>query len=137
MNSIVLSLYDYSDRDSLSYKNQIIDKINIVFTSIFIAEMISKIIGYGLILHKNSYLRSGWNIIDATVVLSGIIELSLDSVKLKSLRIMRILRPLKTINALPGMRKLISALLNSIPEFTNVVVFIVFVFLLFATIGLH
>ncbi len=59
------------------------------------------------------------------------------SVKLKSIRVMRIFRPLKTVNALPGMRKLIKALINSIPDFTNVIVFIVFVFLLFATVGLH
>lgn len=59
------------------------------------------------------------------------------AVKLKSLRLLRIFRPLKTINALPGMRKLISALINSIPEFANVVMFLVFVFIMFATIGLH
>ena len=58
-------------------------------------------------------------------------------IKLKSLRILRIFRPLKTINALPGMKKLIQALINSIPEFANVVLFLVFVFMMFATIGLH
>ena len=63
--------------------------------------------------------------------------MSVDSVRLKSLRILRVLRPLKTVNALQGMKKLITALINSIPEFANVMVFIVFVFLLFAAIGLH
>jgi hypothetical protein len=47
------------------------------------------------------------------------------------------MRPLKTINVLPGMKKLISALINSIPEFANVLTFLVFVLVLFATIGLH
>jgi len=47
------------------------------------------------------------------------------------------MRPLKTINVLPGMKKLISALINSIPEFANVLTFLIFVLVLFATIGLH
>ena len=47
------------------------------------------------------------------------------------------MRPLKTINALPGMKKLISALITSIPEFVNVLAFLIFVLVLFATIALH
>ncbi len=71
LNSIALALFDYADRDSLSLNNKMIDRVNIVFTVVFIAEALMKIIAYGLFLHKNAYLRSGWNIIDATVVLSG------------------------------------------------------------------
>jgi hypothetical protein len=63
--------------------------------------------------------------------------MSIGAVKFKSLRVLRILRPLKTINALPGMRKLISALITSISEFANVVIFLVFVLVMFATIGLY
>ena len=65
------------------------------------------------------------------------LELSIESVKLKSLRILRIFRPLKTINAFPGMKKLISALITSIPDFVNVILFLVFIFMLFETLGLH
>lgn len=35
------------------------------------------------------------------------------------------------------MKKLMAALIHSIPEFANVGIFLVYVFLLFATIGLH
>lgn len=39
--------------------------------AIFTAEMTLKIVALGLILHKNSYLRSMWNIMDFVVVVSG------------------------------------------------------------------
>jgi voltage-dependent calcium channel L type alpha-1S len=137
LNSLSLALYDYGDRDSKTENNKKIERANLFFNSIFIAEAGLKIIAHGLIFNRESYLRSGWNIIDAIVVFSGILEISVGSVKLKSLRLLRIFRPLKTINALPGMRKLISALINSIAEFANVVIFLIFVFLMFSTIGLH
>lgn len=71
LNSLALSLYDYSDRDSLTTYNQVIDEINKVFTYLFILEATIKVIAQGFVLHPNAYLRSGWNIIDAAVVLSG------------------------------------------------------------------
>lgn len=71
LNSLVLSLYDYNDRDSKYVYNQVLDKMNIFFTAIFILEALMKIIAKGLILHKDSFLRNGWNIIDTAVVISG------------------------------------------------------------------
>jgi hypothetical protein len=71
LNSISLALYDYSDRNSTSKKNQILDDIGNGFTIIFAIECLLKIIGMGFIVHKKSYLRDGWNFIDFFVVLSG------------------------------------------------------------------
>jgi voltage-dependent calcium channel L type alpha-1D len=45
--------------------------IGLVFTGIFTTECILKIIAFGLVLHKNAYLRIGWNLIDFAVVVSG------------------------------------------------------------------
>jgi hypothetical protein len=36
-----------------------------------------------------------------------------------------------------AIRRLIQALINSLPDFANIIFFTVFVFVLFATIGLH
>jgi voltage-dependent calcium channel L type alpha-1D len=41
------------------------------FTGIFTMEFVLKTIALGFILHKKAYLRSGWNLIDFTVVMSG------------------------------------------------------------------
>ena len=137
LNSLSLSMYDYNDRDSNGQFNQVLDKVNIAFTVVFIVEALLKIIAKGLIFHPESYLRIGWNLIDSIVVISGILELSFGSVKLKSLRVVRVFRPLKTINVIPSMKKLISALIESLPDFANVGIFLVYVFILFATLGVH
>lgn len=42
-----------------------------VFTAIYTAEMILKIISRGFILHSFSYLRDPWNWLDFIVVLLG------------------------------------------------------------------
>jgi hypothetical protein len=49
----------------------VIDKTNTAFTFIFLAEAMMRIVAHGLILDPTSYLRNGWNLIDATVVVAG------------------------------------------------------------------
>lgn len=71
LNSLSLSLYDYSDRDSNTRFNQILDLTNVIFTGVFIFEASVKIIARGLVFHPDSYLRNGWNLIDSVVVVSG------------------------------------------------------------------
>ena len=66
----------------------------------------------GFVVTKNSYMRDGWNIVDFIIAVSGVIEFiavrrsnnSEDSFNIKSLRILRVIRPLKSINAMPSMR---------------------------------
>lgn len=71
LNSAVLVLYDYNDRDSSLMWNQNLDIVGTVFTVIFTAECVLKILAYGFVLHRKAYLRIGWNLIDFAVVLSG------------------------------------------------------------------
>jgi hypothetical protein len=42
-----------------------------MFTGIFLLEAVMRVIANGLLFDQDSYLRNGWNIIDATVVLAG------------------------------------------------------------------
>jgi len=71
INSLALALYNYADRNSLTYRNQIIDMVEEVLTYAFTLECLMKIVGCGFVLHKKAYLRIGWNIIDFLVVVSG------------------------------------------------------------------
>jgi hypothetical protein len=64
-------MFDYSDRDSQTSYNKTIDQVNIAFSALFIFEAAIKIIAKGLVMHRESYLRKGWNIIDFAVVVSG------------------------------------------------------------------
>lgn len=71
LNSLMLAAYDYSDRDDLTYANQILELLGKICTGIFIMELVFKVLAFGLVMHKRAYLRDWWNIIDLTVVISG------------------------------------------------------------------
>lgn len=64
---------------------------------------------------------------------------------LDTVRIFRVMRPLKTFplidskpidNISVGCKKLIKSLIMALPEFANVGIFLIFVFMLFASMGL-
>ncbi len=44
LNSITLALYDYSDRDSTTRNNQILDLVNKAFSGLFILEAVLKVV---------------------------------------------------------------------------------------------
>ena len=75
LNSIALSIYNYSDRDNETEYNQILENISVGFTIIFFLEMVFKTISMGFVVHRNSYLRDYWNWLDFIVVLVGFTEL--------------------------------------------------------------
>ena len=47
------------------------EELEPVFMGIFTVEMTVKILADGFLLHKGSYLRNPWNIMDFIVVISG------------------------------------------------------------------
>ena len=47
------------------------EQIEYIFLAIFTFEVILKIVAYGLCLHPNAYLRSGWNFLDFIIVVVG------------------------------------------------------------------
>ena len=116
LNSIVLAMYNYEDRENVCPWNHKLDRLGEVFSVCFIFECVLKIIAQGLVVHREAYLKDTWNWIDFTVVIVSILELiEIPALKLKSLRTLRVLRPLRSIKALPGMRKLITSLLRALP----------------------
>jgi len=139
INSVCLALYDYTDRQSETSWNKTIDEMNFVFTIIFAIEGGLKILAYGFIMHKTAYLRNIWNVMDFIIVICGIIEASLvsNSSELRTLKTVRVLRPLKTINTLPGLKKHGVILINALPNFFNVAIFLIFIFILLSILGMH
>lgn len=136
INSIILAIYDYNDRDHEKTYNQILEKIEKVFTVFFTIEMVLKILSQGFILHYNAYLRDKWNWLDFVVVITGIMEMmELSWFKVRALRTLRVLRPLRSIKASPKMRELVSSLVGSVNSLLNAVVFMMFIFMLFGILG--
>lgn len=109
----------------------------IIFSTIFIFEFLLKTIGMGFILEDGCYLRDGWNILDFIVVISSVIGFLPGAINISALRTIRILRPLRSINAVEGMRIMVSSLIDALPDLGNVVIFLFFIIALFGILGLQ
>ncbi|CAM9159310.1 unnamed protein product, partial [Lampetra fluviatilis] len=72
------------------------------FIGIFCFECGIKIVALGLALHRGSYLRNGWNVMDFVVVITGILSMLGGSFDLRTLRAVRVLRPLKLVSGIPS-----------------------------------
>lgn len=112
---------------------------DIVFTCLFIVEMLVKVLAYGLLFEKNAYLRNSWNILDFTVVIVSILNLANigPGGALKALRTLRVLRPLRMVNRLPELKVVVDALLLSFPSVADVAVLCSLFFLIFASFGVN
>ena len=110
------------------------------FQICFTIEMLLKIISFGFVMDDNSYLQESWSQMDFFIVMTGLVDTSLEGVDiafLKVLRLLRILRPLRFLSHSSSMKTLIEALMASIPSIANVGVVIVVVFLMFAILGVN
>ena len=95
--------------------------LELVFLTIFTVEMILKIIAICLVMSKNTYLEDSWSILDFLVVVFGWISILIGGNNISAIRTLRILRPLRTINFLRGLRILVQSILKSLPRLFDVI----------------
>lgn len=113
-------------------------KIDHVFTVIYTTEALLKVIAFGFVVHKRSYLRKQpWNVFDFIIVMIGLIQLLPAVPNLKAIRVLRVLRPLRTINAVPSMKRLVTTLLISLPSMGYLVSMIMFFIYVTAILGMQ
>mmetsp|Transcript_20257 Transcript_20257/g.48620 ORF Transcript_20257/g.48620 Transcript_20257/m.48620 type:complete len:1932 (+) Transcript_20257:69-5864(+) len=110
-----------------------------VFTVLFSIEATCKMIAEGFLFEsRNAYLTDVWNWVDLlTVVVSWISLLLPDAGNLSAIRSVRVLKPLRTVKRVPGLRVLIGALLHSLPGLGDVARLFVFFLLAFGVISVE
>lgn len=126
---------DPEDSPQVTASNYIDYGFNVCFT----CECLMKIISFGFFMDDGSYLRENWNILDFFIVTSSLIDMSLPSVDIpaiKVLRLLRILRPLRFVSHNLSMKIVVSALLNSVGAIINVVIVMLLIFLMIAILGM-
>ena len=110
VNSFVLAATDYEYRLDPEYESEWAvrqEKVDILFTVIFVLEAFLKMLAMGIYFHKHSYLKDSWNVLDFVIVLISIVSIlpiGLKQNSLKGLRVFRILRPLKSIQQMPALK---------------------------------
>lgn len=127
LNSALLAFKQYDENYDPNFKssyNDALEICDIVFTIIFALESAIKIIAMGFYAHPNAYLKDAWNWIDFVIVVISLVSMTpwANQESLKAFRTARVLRPLKSFNAMKSMKMLIQTFLNSIPGLMNVCV---------------
>lgn len=79
------------------------------------------------------FFRNGWNVFDFVIVLSG--HLFVGASFITVLRVVRILRVLRTISLIPSLRRIVNALLLTIPSLGNITLLLSILFYIFAVSG--
>ncbi len=118
-------------------------KLDYVFLGLYTLEMFIKIIGWGFVFNKGAYIWDPWNMLDFAIVLSAYAEFVLPTNEdggggasnIKVLRSFRVLRPLRTISGIEGLRIIVLALLNSMALLRDSMMVLGFFFLIFAIAG--
>uniref|UniRef100_A0AAV2L283 Voltage-dependent calcium channel alpha-1 subunit IQ domain-containing protein n=1 Tax=Knipowitschia caucasica TaxID=637954 RepID=A0AAV2L283_KNICA len=104
-NCIVLALEQHLPGEDKTPMSKRLEKTEPYFIGMFCFEAGIKVIALGFVFHKGSYLRNGWNVMDFIVVFSGILAATGAymniSVDLRTLRAVRVLRPLKLVSGIP------------------------------------
>jgi hypothetical protein len=86
------------------------------------------------------YLSDYWNVLDAIVAVAGVVQIAgseFTTFNLTFLRTFRVLRPLKFIHRLKGMRILVTSTIAAIPELLAVLGLCLFVFVLFGIMAVQ
>ena len=98
-----------------------------------------KVVSMGFILNEGSYLRDSWNILDFIIISSGYLGMILagSGVNLSVLRSFRVVRPLRTISSIQGLKVIVSSLMNAIPLLRDSILVLMFFFLVFAIAGVQ
>ena len=112
--------------------------LEIFFTVCFAAEAVIKIVARGLILHKHAYLKDPWNRMDLVIVCTGIATISFAQFPgLSFLRVFRVLRPLKTLTRIQGMKALVGTFMRSFTEITKVFTLLLFFMCFYGILGIE
>nr|XP_057930383.1 voltage-dependent R-type calcium channel subunit alpha-1E [Doryrhamphus excisus] len=140
-NCIVLALEQHLPGEDKTPMSKRLEKTEPYFIGMFCLEAGIKIIALGFVFHKGSYLRNGWNVMDFIVVLSGILAAAGAhmniSVDLRTLRAVRVLRPLKLVSGIPSLQIVLKSIMKAMVPLLQIGLLLFFAILMFAIIGLE
>ncbi|KAM6958573.1 sodium channel protein type 2 subunit alpha-like isoform 4-T6 [Tautogolabrus adspersus] len=111
--------------------------VEYTFTGIYTFESLIKILARGFCVGKFTFLRDPWNWLDFSVISMAYVTEFVDLGNVSALRTFRVLRALKTISVIPGLKTIVGALIQSVKKLSDVMILTVFCLSVFALIGLQ
>ncbi|XP_059783175.1 sodium channel protein type 3 subunit alpha isoform X12 [Balaenoptera ricei] len=111
--------------------------VEYTFTGIYTFESLIKILARGFCLEDFTFLRDPWNWLDFSVIVMAYVTEFVSLGNVSALRTFRVLRALKTISVIPGLKTIVGALIQSVKKLSDVMILTVFCLSVFALIGLQ
>uniref|UniRef100_A0A3B4TFR4 Voltage-dependent N-type calcium channel subunit alpha n=1 Tax=Seriola dumerili TaxID=41447 RepID=A0A3B4TFR4_SERDU len=136
-NCIVLALEQHLPAGDKTPMSERLDDTEPYFIGIFCFEAAIKIIALGFAFHKGSYLRNGWNVMDFVVVLTGILATVGSDFDLRTLRAVRVLRPLKLVSGIPSLQVVLKSIMKAMVPLLQIGLLLFFAIVMFAIIGVE
>ncbi|NWX01355.1 SCNAA protein, partial [Caloenas nicobarica] len=120
--------------------NKLPDALNwaeYLFTAIYTGEILIKVLARGFFWNEFTFLRDPWNCLDLFVIVVTYVTIYEGPGKVAALRTFRVLRTLKAISVIPGLKVIVNSLIESVKKLTDVLILTVFCLSIFALIGLQ
>ncbi|XP_021933650.1 sodium channel protein para isoform X5 [Zootermopsis nevadensis] len=114
-----------------------IESTEVIFTGIYTFESAVKVMARGFILQPFTYLRDAWNWLDFIVIALAYVTMGIDLGNLAALRTFRVLRALKTVAIVPGLKTIVGAVIESVKNLRDVIILTMFSLSVFALMGLQ
>ncbi|XP_043531181.1 sodium channel protein type 4 subunit alpha-like [Chiloscyllium plagiosum] len=111
--------------------------VEYAFTGIYTFEAMIKIFARGFVIDDFTFLRDPWNWLDFSVITMAYVTEFVDLGNVSALRTFRVLRALKTITVIPGLKTIVGALIQSVKKLSDVMILTVFCLSVFALVGLQ
>jgi len=112
--------------------------IDLVSTSVFVLEMMAKMIYKGVLWTPHAYLANAWDRFDGLIVVTSLISIvGSGSPAFRVMRILRVLRPLRLIQRFAGMKLAVTLLLKAMPKVVDVLLICVVFLVVFAILGVQ
>uniref|UniRef100_W5KJE1 Voltage-dependent L-type calcium channel subunit alpha n=1 Tax=Astyanax mexicanus TaxID=7994 RepID=W5KJE1_ASTMX len=140
---IILSSISLAAEDPIrahSARNNFLGYADYAFTSIFTVEILLKMTVHGAFLHKGSFCRNWFNLLDLLVVSVSLVSFFLHSSAIsvvKILRVLRVLRPLRAINRAKGLKHVVQCVFVAIRTIGNIMIVTALLQFMFACIGVQ
>uniref|UniRef100_A0A8C7HBV5 Voltage-dependent L-type calcium channel subunit alpha n=1 Tax=Oncorhynchus kisutch TaxID=8019 RepID=A0A8C7HBV5_ONCKI len=150
LNTLCLAVQHYGQSATFNY---VMDILNMVFTAVFTAEMVLKLIAF----KPRHYFTDAWNTFDALIVVGSVVDIAITEVNpteapqldesgntedsarisITFFRLFRVMRLVKLLSRGEGIRTLLWTFIKSFQALPYVALLIAMLFFIYAVIGMQ
>ncbi|WP_188207747.1 ion transporter [Alkalibacillus aidingensis] len=128
INAVIVGMESYRGLYE-NYGNWFI-RIDTIILTIFTIEIIIKLLASR---PMRLFFKDGWNVFDFFIVASSFIFMGSPFVTV--LRILRVIRVFRTISVIPSLRKMVNALILTLPSLGTIMILLGVMFYVFSVVG--